>query len=75
MADTRPNVLDPPGDVSRDHVLGPPDAELTLVEYGRYACRHCQPVHAVMAAALRAPGTKAPCVTRCSAHSGIGENL
>jgi NhaA family Na+:H+ antiporter len=41
----RPNTLDPPVDVGRDHVLGPPDAELTLVEYGSYACQHCHAVH------------------------------
>jgi len=29
--------LDPPIDLDHDHVLGPPDAELTLVEYGSYA--------------------------------------
>jgi NAD(P)H-dependent FMN reductase len=38
-------VLDPPVDVDRDHVFGPPDAELTLVEYGSYGCRHCHAVH------------------------------
>ena len=32
-----------------DHVLGPPDAELTLVEYGSYACPHCHAVHEVIA--------------------------
>jgi NhaA family Na+:H+ antiporter len=41
-------MLDPPVDVSRDHVLGPPDAELTLVEYGSYACSHCHAVHEVI---------------------------
>jgi NhaA family Na+:H+ antiporter len=30
----RPEKLDPPIDLDRDHVLGPPDAEMTLVEYG-----------------------------------------
>jgi NhaA family Na+:H+ antiporter len=45
---TRPRLLDPPVDVSRDHVLGPPDAELTLVEYGSYACQHCHVVHEVI---------------------------
>ena len=48
MADAGPTRLDPPVDVSRDHVLGPPDAELTLVEYGSYACPHCHAVHEVI---------------------------
>lgn len=42
--------LDPPVDLDHDHVLGPPDAELTLVEYGSYACPHCHAVHDVIAA-------------------------
>ncbi len=41
--------LDPPVDLDHDHVLGPPDAELTLVEYGSYACPHCHAVHDVIA--------------------------
>jgi len=41
--------LDPPIDLDHDHVLGPPDAELTLVEYGSYACPHCHAVHDVIA--------------------------
>src|SRR5215212_7586223 len=49
MANTRPTKLDPPVDVSRDHVLGNPEAEMTLVEYGSYACRHCYAVHEVIA--------------------------
>jgi NhaA family Na+:H+ antiporter len=40
--------LDPPIDPERDHILGPPDAELTLVEYGSYACRDCCAVHEVI---------------------------
>jgi NhaA family Na+:H+ antiporter len=34
--------LDRPVDVAHDHVLGPRDAELTLLEYGSYACPHCR---------------------------------
>src|ERR1043165_668499 len=41
--------LDPPLDLDQDHVLGPPDAELTLVEYGSYACSYCHAVHDVVA--------------------------
>ena len=44
----RREKLDPPIDPERDHVLGPPDAELTLVEYGSYACPHCCAVHEVI---------------------------
>jgi NhaA family Na+:H+ antiporter len=44
----RPDLLDPPVDLARDHVLGPPDAEMTLVEYGSYACRRCHAVHEVV---------------------------
>src|SRR3954471_7807661 len=40
--------LDPPIDLDHDHVLGPPDAELTLVEYGSYACPHCHALHEVI---------------------------
>src|SRR5678815_367424 len=40
--------LDPPIDLDHDHVLGPPDAELTLVEYGSYACPHCCAIHEVI---------------------------
>jgi Na+:H+ antiporter, NhaA family len=41
--------LDPPIDLDHDHILGPLDAELTLVEYGSYACPHCHAVHEVIA--------------------------
>jgi Na+:H+ antiporter, NhaA family len=35
--ETPPNRLDRPVDETDDHVLGPPDSEITLVEYGSYA--------------------------------------
>ena len=41
--------LDPPIDLGHDHVLGPSDAELTLVEYGSYACSYCYAVYDVIA--------------------------
>jgi NhaA family Na+:H+ antiporter len=40
--------LDPPVNLDHDHVLGPPDAELTIVEYGSYACPRCHAVHEVI---------------------------
>jgi NhaA family Na+:H+ antiporter len=41
-------MLDPAVDLDRDHILGPADAEMTLVEYGSYACRACYAVHEVI---------------------------
>jgi Na+:H+ antiporter, NhaA family len=34
--------LDRAVDSERDHALGPPNAQITLVEYGSYACPHCR---------------------------------
>ncbi len=36
------NRLDRPVDGAYDHVLGPADAQITLVEYGSYACPYCR---------------------------------
>jgi NhaA family Na+:H+ antiporter len=36
------NRLDRPVDLTRDHVLGPASAGITLVEYGSYACPYCR---------------------------------
>jgi NhaA family Na+:H+ antiporter len=43
-----PEPLSPPVDLKRDHVLGPANAEMTLVEYGSYACPRCHAVHEVV---------------------------
>lgn len=37
--------LDRPIDPSIDHVLGAPDAPITLVEYGSYDCNYCRAAH------------------------------
>jgi NhaA family Na+:H+ antiporter len=37
-----------PVDLSRDHVLGDPEADVTLVEYGSYACEYCHAAHRIV---------------------------
>ncbi|HEU4813704.1 MAG TPA: Na+/H+ antiporter NhaA [Xanthomonadaceae bacterium] len=49
MADPRATRLDRDVDPGRDHVLGNPNAEMTLVEYGSYACPSCHVAHEVIA--------------------------
>jgi Na+:H+ antiporter, NhaA family len=48
VAHQRPTRLDPPVDLQRDHVLGNPDAELTLVEYGNYTRASCHAAHEIV---------------------------
>lgn len=49
MAHARPTKLHPPVDPARDHILGNPEAELALVEFGNYACPSCHAAHEVVA--------------------------
>ncbi len=46
---TRTTKLDPAVDPANDHMLGNPNAEMTLVEYGSYACPSCHSAHEVIA--------------------------
>jgi len=43
------NRLDRPVEPARDHVVGGPQAEITLVEYGSYDCPHCRAANARIA--------------------------
>ena len=42
---TPPNRLTPDIDVSRDHILGPANASVTIVEFGDYQCTYCHSAH------------------------------
>ncbi len=47
-------LVPPVGD--RDHVAGPADARVTLVEYGDFECPHCGALHPIVEAARAAFG-------------------
>ena len=49
MADARPTRLILPVSEARDHIIGGPSADFTLVEYGSYACEYCHAAHEVVA--------------------------
>jgi protein-disulfide isomerase len=49
-----PRLRTPVGD--HDHVLGPADAPVSLVEYGDYECPHCRRAHPIVASVLRELG-------------------
>lgn len=41
--------LTAPFDPSRDHFIGDADAQIVVVEYGSYSCKHCHAAHEVIA--------------------------
>jgi protein-disulfide isomerase len=53
-----------PGFGPTDHVLGPADAPVTLVEYGDYECPHCGRAHVVLREVLSALGDEVRFVFR-----------
>ncbi|MCE3224746.1 MAG: sodium/proton antiporter, NhaA family [Nitrospira sp.] len=58
MVHARPTKLDRPVDSRQDHILGSSDADITLVEYGSYACRHCQAAQEIIDALRNRFGTR-----------------
>ena len=67
--------LDRPVDLDQDHVLGPPDAELTLVEYGSYSCGPCRALHDVIEGLRNRFGDRMRYVfRRLSDRGGVGNN-
>lgn len=58
MVRRRPIYLNHPVDIQRDHILGNPDTELTLVEYGTYARPDGHAAHEVVASLRRRLGDR-----------------
>jgi protein-disulfide isomerase len=50
--------LTPPVDEGRDHIQGPHDAPVTLVEYGDYECPYCGMAYPIVKSLQRALGNK-----------------
>jgi len=53
---TRQSMLTVPVSPTRDHLRGPVDAVVTLIEYGDYQCPHCAAVHIVLKTILAEVG-------------------
>jgi NhaA family Na+:H+ antiporter len=49
MTHANATKLDRPVDSTRDHILGNSHADMTLVEYGSYACPYCHAAHEIIA--------------------------
>lgn len=68
----RSNKLDRPVDQRIDHVLGPEDAAITLVEYGSYDCPNCRAANDVIAGLRDQFGDRLRYVFR---HRPIADNV
>ena len=60
-------------DLSRDHILGNPAAEITVVEYGSYACPYCHAAHEIIASLRDRFGDRMRYVFRHRPITGSGE--
>jgi protein-disulfide isomerase len=60
---TEQGTLRPPVG-TEDHVLGPDDAPVTLVEYGDFQCPHCRRAHGVLPKVLKRLGPRVRFVFR-----------
>ena len=67
--------LDRPVEPLRDHILGNGQAEITLVEYGSYACPFCHAVHEVIAELRDHFGTRMRYVFRHRPITGSDDAL
>jgi NhaA family Na+:H+ antiporter len=70
MHDVGSNRLDRDVDPRRDHILGPPGAGITLVEYGSYACPYCRAANEHIAEARAELGDRLRYVFRHRPLSG-----
>ena len=59
----RPSLAQPVSD-QRDHVLGSPQAPVTLVEYGDFECPYCRQAHFVLQDLMAATGDRVRLVFR-----------
>ncbi|GGC76481.1 Na+/H+ antiporter NhaA [Chelatococcus reniformis] len=64
--------LDRPVDHETEHVLGSANAEVTLVEYGSYACPHCRAANERIAQARDQLGDRVCCAFRHRPLAGNG---